>query len=37
MFHAWKLGLFHPRTNNWMECEAPPPADFTHKLQADSL
>jgi 23S rRNA pseudouridine1911/1915/1917 synthase len=28
LLHAWKLGLFHPRTNNWMECEAPLPADF---------
>jgi 23S rRNA-/tRNA-specific pseudouridylate synthase len=37
MVHAWRLGRFHPKTNEWMEFEAPPPADFTHKLQADSL
>ena len=28
MLHAWKLGFFHPRTDNWMECEAPPPVDL---------
>jgi 23S rRNA pseudouridine1911/1915/1917 synthase len=28
LLHAWKLGLFHPRTNSWMECEAPPPVDL---------
>jgi 23S rRNA pseudouridine1911/1915/1917 synthase len=28
LLHAWKLGLFHPRTNKWMEFEAPLPADF---------
>jgi len=28
LLHAWKLGLFHPKTNEWMEFEAPPPADF---------
>ena len=28
MLHAWRLGLFHPRTKEWMEFEAPPPADF---------
>lgn len=28
LLHAWKLGLFHPRTNEWMEFEAPLPADF---------
>jgi len=35
MLHAWKLGLFHPKTNEWMESEAPPPADFKHQLQKD--
>ena len=28
LLHAWKLGFFHPRTNDWMEFEAPLPADF---------
>ncbi|PWB82056.1 MAG: RluA family pseudouridine synthase, partial [Candidatus Methylomirabilota bacterium] len=28
LLHAWKLGLFHPRTHEWMEFEAPPPEDF---------
>ena len=28
LLHAWMLGLFHPRTDNWLECEAPPPVDF---------
>ena len=37
MFHAWKLGGFHPRTNEWVKFEAPPPEDFTDQLQADSL
>src|SRR3990172_1351740 len=23
LLHAWKLGLFHPKTNEWMEFEAP--------------
>ena len=29
MLHAWKLGVFHPRTDEWMESEAPLPEDFT--------
>jgi 23S rRNA pseudouridine1911/1915/1917 synthase len=37
LLHAWKLGFFHPRTNEWMEFEAPFPPDFTNWLQADSL
>jgi len=32
LLHAWKLGLFHPRTDAWMEFEAPLPADFTRWL-----
>ena len=28
LLHSWKLGLFHPKTDSWMEFEAPPPADF---------
>lgn len=29
LLHAWKLGLFHPRTDAWMEFEAPLPPDFS--------
>ena len=36
LLHAWKLGLFHPRTNNWMEFEAPLPADFASWLPTNS-
>ncbi|MDE2181088.1 MAG: RluA family pseudouridine synthase, partial [candidate division NC10 bacterium] len=32
LLHAWKLGLFHPRTDEWMEFEAPLPPDFTSWL-----
>ncbi len=35
LLHAWKLGFFHPRTNEWMEFEAPLPADFTRWLHAE--
>src|SRR5574337_1127834 len=35
LLHAWKLGLFHPRTDAWMEFEASLPADFTSWLHAD--
>ena len=28
MLHAWRLGFFHPRTENWMEFEAELPDDF---------
>ncbi|MGH7412263.1 MAG: RluA family pseudouridine synthase [Candidatus Methylomirabilis sp.] len=35
LLHAWKLGLFHPTTNEWMEFEAPLPADFTRWLHAE--
>ena len=34
LLHAWKLGLFHPRTNEWMEFEASLPLDFTSWLHA---
>jgi 23S rRNA pseudouridine1911/1915/1917 synthase len=34
LLHAWKLGLFHPRTEAWMEFEAPLPEDFTDWLPA---
>ena len=30
LLHAWKLGLFHQTTNEWMEFEAPLPADVTN-------
>ena len=35
LLHAWKLGLFHPRTNEWMEFEARLPADFTCWLHTE--
>jgi 23S rRNA pseudouridine1911/1915/1917 synthase len=35
MLHAWKLGLFHPKTNEWMEFEAPLPADFASWLHTE--
>jgi 23S rRNA pseudouridine1911/1915/1917 synthase len=28
MLHAWKLGFFHPRTEEWMEFKAAAPEDF---------
>jgi len=36
LLHAWKLGLFHPKTNEWMEFEAPLPADFASWLHTES-
>jgi 23S rRNA pseudouridine1911/1915/1917 synthase len=30
--HAWKLGLVHPATGEWLECHAPLPADLEHVL-----
>ena len=36
LLHAWKLGLFHPRTHAWMEFEAPIPADFASWLQTEA-
>jgi 23S rRNA pseudouridine1911/1915/1917 synthase len=35
MLHAWKLGFFHPRTHEWMEFEAPLPADFASWLHTE--
>jgi 23S rRNA pseudouridine1911/1915/1917 synthase len=35
LLHAWKLGFFHPRTEEWMEFEAPLPADFTNWLYTE--
>jgi 23S rRNA pseudouridine1911/1915/1917 synthase len=35
LLHAWKLGLFHPKSNAWMEFEAPPPADFASWLHTE--
>ncbi len=35
VLHAWKLGLYHPRTDEWMEFEAPLPADFTRCLHTE--
>lgn len=32
MLHAWKLGFFHPRTNEWVEFESPIPDDFAQAL-----
>ena len=32
MLHAWRLGFTHPRTAEWMEFEAPLPADFEKEL-----
>src|SRR6185295_1487458 len=32
MLHAWKLGLTHPRTGEWMNFEASLPEDFTNAL-----
>ena len=28
MLHAWRLGLFHPMAENWLEFEAGLPDDF---------
>ena len=28
MLHAWKLGFFHPRTEEWMQFQSPLPRDF---------
>jgi 23S rRNA pseudouridine1911/1915/1917 synthase len=28
MLHAWRLGFFHPITENWLEFEAELPDDF---------
>jgi len=28
MLHAWKLGFFHPRTEQWMEFKSPLPEDM---------
>ncbi len=35
LLHAWKLGLFHPWTSEWMEFEAPLPADLTNWLHTE--
>jgi 23S rRNA pseudouridine1911/1915/1917 synthase len=32
MLHAWRLGFTHPRTNEWLQAEAPLPADFESAL-----
>jgi len=31
MLHAWRLGFFHPITENWLEFEAELPDDFCRK------
>ncbi len=36
LLHAWKLGLFHPRTHAWMEFEAPLPSDFASWLGTEA-
>jgi hypothetical protein len=28
MLHAWRIGFFHPITENWLEFEAEFPDDF---------
>ncbi|MFT6861860.1 MAG: hypothetical protein ACJAVK_000413, partial [Akkermansiaceae bacterium] len=28
MLHAWRLGITHPKTGEWMQTEAPIPAEF---------
>ena len=28
MLHAWRLGFFHPRTNQWMQFQSPLPEEF---------
>ncbi len=33
MLHAWRLGFTHPRSGEWREFEAPPPADFEQALE----
>ena len=33
MLHAWRLGFAHPKTNEWLQFEAPLPDDFTAALQ----
>jgi 23S rRNA pseudouridine1911/1915/1917 synthase len=30
LLHAWRLGFFHPVTENWLEFEAGIPDDFVH-------
>ncbi|MEP6810637.1 MAG: RluA family pseudouridine synthase [Chthoniobacterales bacterium] len=32
MLHAWRLGFTHPRSNEWVNFEAPLPADFVEAL-----
>ena len=33
MLHAYRLGLYHPKTEEWMEFEAQPPEDFAKTLE----
>ncbi|MFL6540798.1 MAG: RluA family pseudouridine synthase, partial [Chthoniobacterales bacterium] len=33
MLHAWRLGFAHPKSNEWLQFEAPLPDDFTAALQ----
>jgi len=35
LLHAWQLGLFHPITTEWMEFQAPLPADFARWLPTE--
>ncbi|MGI8437672.1 MAG: RluA family pseudouridine synthase [Chthoniobacterales bacterium] len=37
MLHAWRLGFTHPRSNEWMEFEAPLPEDFRAALGSGGL
>ena len=37
MLHAWRLGFNHPRTNEWMNFEAPLPEDFKNVLESLGL
>jgi 23S rRNA pseudouridine1911/1915/1917 synthase len=36
MLHAWRLGFFHPITENWLEFEAGLPADFLRSGVAEN-
>lgn len=33
MLHAWRLGFTHPKSNEWLQFEAPLPGDFNEALQ----
>ncbi len=33
LLHAWRLGIAHPETNQWLEFEAPLPQDFLSVME----